>query len=228
MDSSATERSSAYARLRQRMVDEQIRDRGITDQRVLDALRAVPREEFVRDDLRDEAYADGPLPIGCLQTISQPFTVAFMCAALQLRGDEKVLEIGAGSGYSAAVLSHLAREVFTIERIPQLAESARRRLARLGYKNVHVVTGDGTLGLPSAAPFDAIVVTAGAHALPPAYVDQLREQGRIVIPIGADRYCQLMQRFTKRPSGLQVESLGDFAFVPLIGEHGWSETDNGG
>lgn len=214
---------SAFAELRRQMVDEQLREHGISDERVLEAMGRVPREEFVPADLRDAAYEDGPLPIGSGQTISQPFTVAIMCQALQLAGTEKVLEIGAGSGYGAAVLSLLADNVFTVERVPELAEGARARLARLGYDNVRVLTGDGTMGLPDEAPFDAIVVTAGAETLPDAYVRQLRPSGRIVIPIGEYRYNQTMYRFIRLDEELRVENLGGFAFVPLIGRYGWHE-----
>lgn len=216
---------SIFDELRRRMVDEQLREHGISDERVLEAMGRVPREEFVPADLRDAAYEDGPLPIGSGQTISQPFTVAIMCQALQLGGTEKVLEIGAGSGYSAAILSLLAKSVYTIERVPELAEGARARLDRLGYDNVRVRVGDGTLGLPDEAPFDAIVVTAGAETLPDAYVRQLRPGGRIVIPIGEYRYNQTMYRFTRLDEELRVENLGGFAFVPLIGRYGWHESD---
>ena len=210
-----------YADLRRRMVEEQLREHGISDPRVLDAMGKVPRDEFVPPDLRDAAYEDGPLPIGYGQTISQPFTVAFMCQALQLTGTEKVLEIGAGSGYSAAVLSLLAQSVFTVERVAGLAEQARERLARLGYANVDVIAADGTLGLPAKAPFDAIVVTAGAETLPDAYVRQVRIGGRIVIPIGEYRYNKTMYRFTRQEEELRIDNLGSFAFVPLIGRYGW-------
>ena len=220
-DAAATD----FAELRRWMVDEQLREHGISDERVLDAMRRVPREEFVPEELRDAAYEDGPLPIGFGQTISQPFTVAFMCQALQLEGTEKVLEIGAGSGYGAAVLSLLASSVFTVERVPGLVNSARARLTRTGYENVNVVAGDGTLGLPDEAPFDAIVVTAGAETLPDAYVRQLRAGGRIVIPLGRSRHSQTMYRFTRIDEQLQVENLGGFAFVPLIGRYGWHERD---
>lgn len=220
-DAAATD----FAELRRWMVDEQLREHGISDERVLDAMRCVPREEFVPDELRGAAYEDGPLPIGFGQTISQPFTVAFMCQALQLKGTEKVLEIGAGSGYGAAVLSHLASSVFTVERVPGLVKSARARLDRTGYQNVKVVAADGTLGLPDEAPFDAIVVTAGAETLPDAYVRQLRAGGRIVIPLGRSRHSQTMYRFTRLDGQLRVEDLGGFAFVPLIGKFGWHERD---
>jgi len=214
-----------FAERRRRMIDEQLRKHGISDGRVLQAMGKVPREEFVPTELRAAAYEDGPLRIGFGQTISQPFTVAFMCEALQLKGAEKVLEIGTGSGYSAAVLSLLAESVFTIERVPELAEQSRERLTRLGHHNVKVVTGNGTLGLPAHAPFDAIVVTAGGEALPDDYMKQIAEGGRIVIPLGAYRYDQMMYRFTRLPGEIKVEALGGFAFVPLIGKFGWSESD---
>jgi protein-L-isoaspartate(D-aspartate) O-methyltransferase len=219
------EAATDFAELRRWMVDEQLREHGISNERVLDAMRRVPREEFVPDELRNAAYEDGPLPIGFGQTISQPFTVAFMCQALQLEGTEKVLEIGAGSGYGAAVLSLLASTVFTVERVPGLVTSARASLSRSGYQNVHVIAGDGTLGLPDEAPFDAIVVTAGAETLPDAYVRQLRAGGRIVIPLGRSRHNQTMYRFTRLDEHLRVENLGAFAFVPLIGKYGWHERD---
>ncbi|MBI3862881.1 MAG: protein-L-isoaspartate(D-aspartate) O-methyltransferase [Planctomycetia bacterium] len=218
---------SRFIDLRSQMVEAQLAGHGIADPRVLDAMGRIPREQFVPTEMRDAAYEDGPLPIGFGQTISQPFTVAFMCEALRLNGTEKVLEIGAGSGYSAAVLSLLARSVFTIERVPELAEQARSRLTELGYDNVHVITGDGTLGLSSEAPFDAIVVTAGAETLPDTYVQQLRMGGRIVIPIGEYRYNQEMYRFTRLEGELRVETLGGFAFVPLIGKYGWHVPEEG-
>jgi protein-L-isoaspartate(D-aspartate) O-methyltransferase len=207
------------------MVETQLRSRGILDERVLEAMREVPRHQFVPVDARDAAYADGPLGIGHGQTISQPFTVAFMVEALLLTGDEKILEVGTGSGYAAAVLSRLCREVHTIERIEPLAAAARERLARLGYDNVRVHVGDGTLGLPEEAPFDGIVVTAGADQLPPQYAEQLADGGRIVIPIGATRHGQIMCRFTREGAHFPCEKLGGFAFVPLIGRYGWDEED---
>jgi protein-L-isoaspartate(D-aspartate) O-methyltransferase len=215
------EPDAAFADLRRHMVKVQLAGHGIDDARVLEAMGRIPREEFVPPELRDAAYEDGPLPIGFGQTISQPFTVAFMCAALRLTGNEKVLEIGTGSGYGAAVLSLLAKSVFTIERVPELAALARERLARLGHDNVQVITADGTLGLPAEAPFDGIVVTAGAETLPDTYVQQLARHGRIVIPIGGFRYNQEMYRFTRLEGELRVENLGGFAFVPLIGKYGW-------
>lgn len=212
-----------FAQQRSEMVERQLRRRGLKDERVLHAMLTVPREEFVPAGLRDSAYDDCALPIGHGQTISQPFTVAFMIEALQLRGDERVLEIGTGSGYAAAVLSLVAREVYTIERIPELAAAAADRLERLGYRNVHVKVADGTLGLPEAAPFDGIIVTAGAPELPTPYREQLAPGGRIVIPIGDSPRSQLMYRYTRENGTFTSECLGGFAFVPLVGQHGWEE-----
>jgi protein-L-isoaspartate(D-aspartate) O-methyltransferase len=214
-----------FDELREAMVRQQLAARGIVDARVLAAMRDVPRHEFVPGHLQIYAYDDKPLPIGFGQTISQPFTVAFMCQAMSLRGGENVLEIGTGSGYAAAVLAHLAQRVYTVERIPELAAEAAERLKRLGYANVDVRTADGTLGLAEAAPFDAIVVTAGAQTLPPAYQQQLAEGGRIVIPIGPTRHCQTMWRYTNAGGDLLGDDLGPFAFVPLIGEQGWNKDD---
>ncbi|MEQ8789144.1 MAG: protein-L-isoaspartate(D-aspartate) O-methyltransferase [Pirellulaceae bacterium] len=219
-----SQQSAEFARQRRWMVETQLRRRGIRDERVLAAMAEVPRHEFVPVEARDAAYADGPLSIGFEQTISQPYTVAFMAEALLLAGDEKVLEVGTGSGYAAAVLSRLCREVHTIERIEELALAARDRLARLGYDNVRVYLGDGTMGLPEEAPFDGIEVTAGADQLPPQYADQLADGGRILIPIGATRQGQVMCRFTRSGEQLPCEKLGGFAFVPLIGRYGWDET----
>ena len=217
----APDLSEQFAEQRRQLV-QSIARAGISDPRVLRAMERVPRERFVDEHERNLAYRDHALPIDCGQTISQPYTVAFMCEALQLTGDERVLEIGTGSGYDAAILAELAAEVYTVERIPHLAEQATRRLKDLGYRNVHVTTGDGTLGWPDAAPFDAITVTAGARILPQPYVDQLAEGGRIVIPIGSPDEGQTMCRFTKRHGQVAEEHLGLFQFVPLIGEHGWS------
>ena len=203
------------------MVSAHLRTRGICDSRVLTAMLAVPREAFVPEAMKDEAYEDWPHPIGAGQTISQPFTVAYMAQAAELHGEDKVLEVGTGSGYGAAVLSHLAAEVHTIERLPALAERAATTLERLGYKNVHVHIGDGSLGLAEQAPFDAIVVTAGAGYLPPAYSQQLAEGGRIVIPIGRSERSQHLYRFRRARHELSMDELGAFAFVPLIGEAGW-------
>jgi protein-L-isoaspartate(D-aspartate) O-methyltransferase len=223
MDGTSIRSNFDFAERRRSMVDFQLRRRGISNDRVLKAMSEVPREKFVSENQRDFAYDDMPLPIGHGQTISQPFTVAFMCEALLLKGTEKVLEIGAGSGYSACVLSLLAQKVFSLERIPELAERAKNRVRELGYENVDIRLANGTLGLPEEAPFDAIVVTAGAEALPNTYLEQTAEGGRIVIPIGSSLYGQSMFRFTKKHEELQVEDLGSFAFVPLIGRYGWHE-----
>ncbi len=210
-----------FAVLRQRMVDQQLAARGIRDPGVLRAMLEVPRHQFVPSQWQAEAYEDWPLPIGFGQTISQPLTVACMVQALRLKGHERVLEVGAGSGYGAAVLSRIAREVHSIERIPQLAAWAAQRLATLGYRNVEVHADDGTLGLPAHAPFDAIIVTAGAEQLPPPYVNQLTENGRILIPIGDRNAGQKLLRFTLRAGQLIEDNLGLFAFVPLLGKFGW-------
>jgi protein-L-isoaspartate(D-aspartate) O-methyltransferase len=214
-----------FAARRLHMVERQLVARGIRDERVLQAMRQVPREEFVPASMRTSAYDDGALSIGQGQTISQPYTVAFMCEALRVVPTDRVLEVGTGCGYGAAVLSRLARAVYSIERIPELAEQARDRLQRLGFDNVTVQTADGSLGWKAAAPFDAIVVTAGAEKLPAAYVEQLAEGGRIVIPLGDTPRSQSMHRYTKRDGELTVEVLGGFLFVPLIGEQGWQPSD---
>lgn len=207
-----------FAEDRNRMVIDQIARRGVTDARVLDAMRRVAREAFVPEGLRGEAYADGPLPIGEGQTISQPYIVAVMAEALALRGDETVLEVGTGSGYAAAVLAHLAREIHTIERIASLAQRARSTLASLGYYRVHVIEGDGTLGWPQAAPYDAIVVTAAGPRVPDALLAQLKPGGRIVMPVGPVSSEQKLVRLTRSASdGYEVEDLGPVRFVPLIG-----------
>lgn len=206
---------------RNQMIENQLISRQITDRRVLDAMLRVPREEFVLPDYRSEAYDDRALPIAAQQTISQPYTVAFMCQELQLTGMERVLEIGTGSGYGAAVLSLLAKEVYTIERIAELSNHATETLQRLGYGNVTCGIGDGSHGWPEYAPFDAIVATASSPALPEPYKKQLAEGGRIVIPIGPTRAHQSMMRFTLRQGHWHIEDLGNFAFVPLIGDYGW-------
>jgi len=204
-----------FDRARHNMVTEQLERREISDPRVLEAMEWVPRHEFVPAALLDEAYDDRALPIGLEQTISQPYTVAFMCQEARIAADDKVLEIGTGSGYCAAVLSLLAREVHTVERIEKLHRTARDRLARLGYRNVHCYLKDGTRGLPKEAPFDAIVVAAGAADLPKAYPEQLAEGGRLLIPIGPPSRQQMV-RIMRRNGNLQHEVLGSFGFVPLI------------
>lgn len=212
-----------FAVLRHDMVQRQLACRAISDSRVLAAMENVPREQFVSPAQQGEAYDDGPLPIGFGQTISQPFTVAYMLQALQLQGSERVLEIGTGCGYAAAILALLADRVETIERISELAETAGQRLARLGLDNVTVHTGDGTLGLPEFAPYDAIVAAASSASLPSPYLEQLGDGGRIVLPLGQGSYGQRLFRMTRHGQQLDREDLGGFAFVPLIGRHGWPE-----
>jgi protein-L-isoaspartate(D-aspartate) O-methyltransferase len=200
---------------RQLMVDSQLRARGISDPRVLDAMLRVPRHEFVPEAYRTQAYEDHPLPIGDGQTISQPYVVALMLESLQLTPSDKVLEVGTGSGYATALLAELATQVFSIERHAVLADSARGVLAALGYTNVRVVAGDGALGLPTAAPFDAILVSAAAHALPPALFAQLRDPGRMIIPVGSADSQQL--QFIRKVNGEALISPREpVRFVPLI------------
>jgi protein-L-isoaspartate(D-aspartate) O-methyltransferase len=208
------------ARLRDNMVTQQLIKRKIEDPRVLQAMRDTPRHLFVPTRYRARAYEDMPLPIGYEQTISQPLMVAMMTASLQLHGHERVLEIGTGSGYQAAILSHLAVVVFSIERLPELAAQARATLAMAGVMNVHVLVGDGSLGLPEHGPYDAIVVTAASPKIPPALIDQLQPGGRLVIPVG-DRHEQTLIRLTATNNGPQIERLGGCRFVPLIGQQGW-------
>jgi protein-L-isoaspartate(D-aspartate) O-methyltransferase len=204
------------------MVARQIRKRGIRSDRVLAAMESVPRHLFVPPARALEAYADEPLPIGEGQTISQPFMVAAMAEALSLAGHERVLEIGAGSGYQAAVLSLLAREVIAVEAQPALAATARARLAQLGYANVHVEDGDGSLGWPAAAPYEAILVTAAAPAVPPPLLEQLAEGGRLVIPVGpADQ--QELFRIVRHEGRTAQQALFACRFVPLLGCYGWRQ-----
>jgi protein-L-isoaspartate(D-aspartate) O-methyltransferase len=204
------------------MVETQIAGRGIRDPAVLAAMRAVPREDFVAPGQASRAYDDTPLPIGDGQTISQPYIVAVMTEALRLRPGDRVLEIGTGSGYAAAVLAVLAAEVYTIERIEGLATSARRRLRDEGYANVHVRHGDGSLGWPEHAPYDAIVVTAGGPDVPPSLLRQLAVGGRLVMPIGPTPRSQRLVRVVRvAEDRYDREALEDVAFVPLIGAEGW-------
>jgi protein-L-isoaspartate(D-aspartate) O-methyltransferase len=200
---------------RRAMVESQLRARGITDRHVLDAMLRVSRAEFVPESYRSHAYDDGPLPIGNGQTISQPYVVAVMLQALQLSGTEKVLEIGTGSGYVTALLGELVAEVFSIERHADLAENARHKLAGLGYTNVRVIAGDGTQGLPAVAPFDAILVSAAAFSVPQALLDQMREGGRMIIPVGTQdaQQLQLIRILEGRPV---VSTREPVRFVPLV------------
>jgi len=200
---------------RQLMVESQLRARGISDPRVLDAMLQVPRDQFVPAPYRAQAYEDHPLPIGDSQTISQPYIVAVMLESLQLQPTDRVLEVGTGSGYATALLSQLAAEVFSIERHPALAENAREVFSRLGYKNVQVFTGDGTLGLPASAPFDAILVSAAAAGLPPALIAQLSDSGRMIIPVGSGDSQQL--QFVRMVNGNPVITARELVrFVPLV------------
>lgn len=207
---------------RDRMVEEQLRGRDITDRRVLAAMRVVPRHRFVRPvDLR-LAYADCPLPIGLGQTISQPYIVALMTQLLEPDPEDTVLEIGAGSGYQAAILAQLVRQVISVERIPELAAEARCRLSELGVTNVEVQEGDGTQGCPDRSPFAGIIVTAGAPRVPEPLQEQLADGGRLVLPVGS-RDGQMLERWTRHGENLQRERIAPVAFVPLIGKQGWSE-----
>jgi protein-L-isoaspartate(D-aspartate) O-methyltransferase len=219
---SASQLHDPFEHARNEMVATQLRRRGITDSRVLAAMSSVRREEFVPAELRGRAYEDAPLPIGEDQTISQPYMVAAMTAALRLSGGERVLEIGSGSGYQAAILASLAREVFAVEWRPKLAEEASERLQKLHF-NVNVHCGDGTLGLPQHAPFDAILVAAAAPGVPPPLLEQLSEGGRMVVPVGDIKNQEL--RLIERVHGtFRTIMLESCRFVPLIGVHGWKES----
>jgi len=211
-----------YANLRERMVSEQIVSRDIRDERLLDALRHIPRHWFVPDEYANVAYNDGPLPIGHGQTISQPYIVALMTELLELGGDEIVLEVGTGSGYQAALLALLTKQVHTIERHTALAEKAEKVLLRLGLTNVVVHVGDGSMGVPQYAPFKAIMITAAAPHVPQPLFDQLDEGGRLVLPEGGAG-GQMLDRWRKQGSEYRQEHITPVAFVPLRGQHGWKE-----
>jgi len=211
-----------YTDLRKTMVGEQIARRGVQDERVLEALRQVPRHWFVPEEYRNIAYTDGPLPIGNGQTISQPYIVALMTELLELEGDETVLEVGTGSGYQAALLGLLARQVHTIERHETLAEKAKKVLVKLGLTNVAVHVGDGTLGLPKYAPYQAIMVTAAAPRVPQPLFDQLADGGWLVIPEGGAG-GQILNRWHKQDDDTTQEHITPVAFVPLRGQYGWKE-----
>lgn len=208
--------------LRERMVTEQIRMRGVSDPAVLAAMRKIPRHLFVREDFRDEAYEDHPLPIGEGQTISQPFIVAEMTQALSLTPRDRVLEIGTGSGYQTAILAEIARRVYTIERVEPLHAETKSLLSELGYLNISFRCGDGTLGWPEEAPFDAILVTAGSPSVPSALKAQLAKGGRMVIPVG-DEGLQNLMLLVKDDNGFREYDLGGCRFVPLVGKQGWRE-----
>jgi len=210
------------AERRERMLRRDLAGRGITDQRVLDAMAAVAREDFVPRARMAQAYDDRALPIGEGQTISQPFIVALMLQALDLRARDRVLEVGAGSGYASAVASRLCASVLAIERMPALAVAAAARLRRLGTERVRVICADGSAGWAPAAPYDAIFVSAGAPAVPDALIDQLADGGRLVIPVGVDRGGQRLLRLQRRGGEVTTDDLGAVAFVPLVGHQGWA------
>jgi protein-L-isoaspartate(D-aspartate) O-methyltransferase len=213
--------SQPFAAERFSMVESQLRQRGIRDERLLAAMSKVPRHEFVSQQNRNEAYADHPIPIAEKQTTSQPYMIAAMVQAAQINPEDRVLEIGAGSGYQTALLAELANQVFAVERYASLAEAAQKTLERLGYRNATIVTGDGSLGLPEAAPFDAIIVSAAAPRIPQALMDQLAIGGRLLIPVGESEQ-QLLQLVQRNADGTpSVRTLEGCRFVPLIGEQGF-------
>jgi len=213
-----------FDRARERMVEEQISRRGISDRRVLDAMRGTPRHLFVPEESRHLAYIDAPLPIGHRQTISQPYIVALMTGLLGLKGEETVLEIGTGSGYQAAVLAHLAKQVYTLERIPELAEAAKALLQMLGLSNVHVKVGDGTQGWREHAPYQAIIVTAAAPSVPAPLKQQLADGGSLVLPVGGQA-GQILEHWKREGESFTRKHVAPVAFVPLVGEHGWATDD---
>jgi len=209
-----------YGTGRERMVQEQLRNRDITDERVLAVMSEVPRHLFVDDAMRGRAYGDHPLPIGAGQTISQPYIVALMTQALHLTGDEKVLEIGTGSGYQAAILSRLCSQVYTVERINSLLAGARKVFDKLQYYNIRAKLDDGTVGWPENGPYDAIIVTAGGPSIPQPLIEQLADPGRLIIPVG-DQQVQELQLLLKKEGQIAVSNLASVRFVDLVGEYGW-------
>ncbi|MFZ0928908.1 MAG: protein-L-isoaspartate(D-aspartate) O-methyltransferase [Syntrophobacteraceae bacterium] len=211
-----------FKKARERMVETQIAARGVHDERVLEAMRKVPRHLFLDEALRDQAYSDHPLPIAENQTISQPYIVGLMTESLELNGSEKVLEIGTGSGYQSAILAELTDRVFSIERYPELAYRANSILQKLGYGNIIVRVGDGSLGWPDDAPFDGIIVTAGTPKIPQPLIDQLKMGGRLVVPVG-DRFGQDLVLVKRVAEGIKKTNLGGVRFVNLVGKWGWKE-----
>jgi protein-L-isoaspartate(D-aspartate) O-methyltransferase len=210
---------------RRRMVEEQLRPRGIDDPRVLAVFEATPRHLFIPEESRPWAYADSPQPIGFGQTISQPFIVALMTQFLYLTGSERVLEVGAGSGYQAAILAGLTAEVHTVELIPELAERATRTLADLGLGNVHVHSGDGSIGWPASAPYDAILVAAAAPQVPPPLLEQLAARGRLILPVGRHG-TQELELWRREQGAFEYETILSVCFVPLRGKHGWARNES--
>lgn len=213
------------ASLRKKMVDEQLIPRGISDPRILEVFRAVPRDRFVPEKYRDSAYGDFPLPIGAGQTVSQPYIVAIMTQALGLSGKETVLEIGSGSGYQAAILSRLAKQVYTVERLAALAEQAKNTLAALAYSNIQLKVADGSAGWPEYAPYDGIIVTAASPEIPAPLVEQLKIGGRLIIPIGGALH-QILTLVCRGQQGIETTGICDCVFVPLVGQYGWEEGKN--
>jgi protein-L-isoaspartate(D-aspartate) O-methyltransferase len=211
-----------YAQARERMVEKQLVSRGIHDPRVLRAMAKVPRHLFLENELWDRAYEDHPLPIGANQTISQPYMVALMVEAIELKGAERVLEVGTGSGYAAAVLGELCAEVFTVEAVEELALKARTLLSSLGYRNVSVRVGDGTLGWEEYAPYDAVVISAAAPCIPRPLLEQLKIPGHLVFPMG-EKELQTLVRIRKDTAGIREEYLGECLFVQLKGRYGWED-----
>jgi protein-L-isoaspartate(D-aspartate) O-methyltransferase len=209
--------------MRKAMVEEQLVPRGISDKRVLEAFRKVPRHEFVPKELWQNSYNDYPLPIGEGQTISQPYMVALMTEALKLKGSDKVLEIGTGSGYQAAILAELAKEIYSVERLKGLVDKAQRALDSLGYKNINMKVGDGTLGWEEMGPYDGIIVTAGSPAIPESLIKQLKDKGRMIIPVGGNGFGQILTLVEKLDNTIRTSEVCACTFVPLIGKEGWSE-----
>ncbi len=210
-----------YAVLKKRMVEEQLIPRGIKNQRVLDAFAKVERHRFIPEDLRNSAYADFPVPIGDGQTISQPYIVALMTECLDLKGEERILEIGSGSGYQTAILAELGKEVYSIERFANLSQRTEKLLRELGYTNIKLKTGDGTLGWPEEAPFDRIIITAASPRIPLPLEEQLKDNGRLILPLG-DSFSQVLTVAKKKGANLESEQICGCVFVPLVGKHGWN------
>lgn len=213
-----------YAVLRRRMVDEQLIPRGIKDQRVLNAFYKVERHKFIPEELRTSSYADFPVPIGEGQTISQPYIVALMTECLDLTGQERVLEIGTGSGYQAAILAELTQEVYSIERFESLSKRAKDVLNELGYTDIKIKVGDGTLGWPEAAPFDRIMITAASPRIPLPLTEQLKESGKLILPLG-ESFSQILTVVEKKKGKLESIEICGCVFVPLVGKHGYSNRD---